>query len=624
MSFTSAGVLAEKTQDFITSLTPIVLLNSSPTIIRLVGSSTQEIYLPDATTCFVGMRYMIINRSTQNCTIRYQDGSFFKLLVTDKEFEFRLTDDSSANGDWTSVFKGDGEETSPLKLYASSPPNALLNIGPSTVAAGDTAGLASSPVDGLVLATATITINFQTGAIVGGTVTLGVGGPALVLPSTTVGSFRRFVFSAQSDGSIAVAYSAESLSLGSLTNAGILLEILGGRPLGYLNVEATAATAFKTPGSATNIIENSVGGIPHIFRFGVDAGNLTLGNLVGASTPGSILFSDTNSKLAENNTDLFWDESNSRLGVGTNTPTAVVDILGDVVVNSAATGVMSNFTSTHAGGIAFRAAVTNTGASAAYFIDGNAGNASEAVYIAKLGTGACINALSNGSGIGLILGGTSTGNRLAFQGSTSGTLGINVPAAVTSYNVILPAAQGVANSFLGNDGSGNLSWSIPSGSFSPYTKRVGPGEAYTTLTSVAAAAVAGDWILVTGNTADSADVDFTTNDIHIDWEPNAVSTFNGGAHTNMLILSGNRIKTNRMRISCSPSAGALRGVYVTGIACQVLGGHVTFDTAQSITTGVHVSGSYGQYLLTIENGGGATLGTAFSDTGVNSTMVVGP
>lgn len=45
-----------------------------------------------------------------------------------------------------------------------------------------------------------------------------------------------------------------------------------------------------------------------------------------------------------------------------------------------------------------------------------------------------------------------------LKGSSSGTLTIAVPATVTSHTLTLPAAQGSANSFLRNDGSGGLTW----------------------------------------------------------------------------------------------------------------------------------------------------------------------
>lgn len=50
---------------------------------------------------------------------------------------------------------------------------------------------------------------------------------------------------------------------------------------------------------------------------------------------------------------------------------------------------------------------------------------------------------------------------IGLTGSSSGTLTISAPATVTAHTLTLPAAQGAANSFLKNDGSGGLSWGVP-------------------------------------------------------------------------------------------------------------------------------------------------------------------
>lgn len=43
-----------------------------------------------------------------------------------------------------------------------------------------------------------------------------------------------------------------------------------------------------------------------------------------SGTAGSVLFLDGNLKLAQDNSNLFWDDSNNRLGVGTSAPTGKV------------------------------------------------------------------------------------------------------------------------------------------------------------------------------------------------------------------------------------------------------------------------------------------------------------
>ncbi len=64
-------------------------------------------------------------------------------------------------------------------------------------------------------------------------------------------------------------------------------------------------------------------------------GNIT-GNFVGVINPsftlGSIPFQGTTA-LAEDNANLFWDETNNRLGIGTNTPTVALDVVGDFKID---------------------------------------------------------------------------------------------------------------------------------------------------------------------------------------------------------------------------------------------------------------------------------------------------
>lgn len=47
---------------------------------------------------------------------------------------------------------------------------------------------------------------------------------------------------------------------------------------------------------------------------------------IAGGTAGSILFIGTNKELQQDNANLFWDDSNNRLGVGTATPTQSLEI----------------------------------------------------------------------------------------------------------------------------------------------------------------------------------------------------------------------------------------------------------------------------------------------------------
>jgi hypothetical protein len=48
--------------------------------------------------------------------------------------------------------------------------------------------------------------------------------------------------------------------------------------------------------------------------------SIAIGETISGNTPGGILFGDAANELAQDATQLFWDDTNNRLGVGTNTP----------------------------------------------------------------------------------------------------------------------------------------------------------------------------------------------------------------------------------------------------------------------------------------------------------------
>lgn len=54
--------------------------------------------------------------------------------------------------------------------------------------------------------------------------------------------------------------------------------------------------------------------------------NVTIGEKVTNGLPGSVLFIDALNNLAQNNTKFYWDYTNNRLGIGTNTPTALISL----------------------------------------------------------------------------------------------------------------------------------------------------------------------------------------------------------------------------------------------------------------------------------------------------------
>jgi len=60
----------------------------------------------------------------------------------------------------------------------------------------------------------------------------------------------------------------------------------------------------------------------------------------GAFTNGSVLFA-LGASISQDNSNLFWDNTNKRLGVGTNTPTTAVDVAGEVKATQVTTNTIS-------------------------------------------------------------------------------------------------------------------------------------------------------------------------------------------------------------------------------------------------------------------------------------------
>lgn len=53
------------------------------------------------------------------------------------------------------------------------------------------------------------------------------------------------------------------------------------------------------------------------------SGGMAIGGSITSATAGSVLFAGTAGVLAQDNANFFWDDTNNRLGVGTNTPDAI-------------------------------------------------------------------------------------------------------------------------------------------------------------------------------------------------------------------------------------------------------------------------------------------------------------
>jgi len=182
--------------------------------------------------------------------------------------------------------------------------------------------------------------------------------------------------------------------------------------------------------------------------------NLYASNIyLSGFTPGSVIFAGASGLLSQNNSQFFWDNTNSRLGIGTNSftagdPSLKLEIAGNIYVDKL---IDRNNTS--------------------YGID-PAGNTLLGNYSLYTAYGAILAGASGNVGIG-----TTSPNQTL---SVAGTLGILEGGASPQYYTIfqggdqsanitytLPTSI-VANGFLRTDASGVLSWTttIPATSVS--------------------------------------------------------------------------------------------------------------------------------------------------------------
>lgn len=159
------------------------------------------------------------------------------------------------------------------------------------------------------------------------------------------------------------AFSADEwqLNANNLTpsNAGNRVQI-GGAPddgnsfLTIKNRFGIYGNGYRTTFETSNQTANIAYGLPGVSQVGClkndGSGNLTwgacgsgggmeIGGTVTSGTAGSLLFVGTGPVLSQDNSNIYWDNTNNYLGVGTNTPTSRTNIVSDLLSVSAPASV---------------------------------------------------------------------------------------------------------------------------------------------------------------------------------------------------------------------------------------------------------------------------------------------
>jgi hypothetical protein len=95
----------------------------------------------------------------------------------------------------------------------------------------------------------------------------------------------------------------------------------------------TTLAATDIPSGSTNYIQNISSGT-QTASFAV-SGNGSVGGTLSlpSLTTGSVLFTGASGLVSQNNANFFWDNTNNRLGLGTNTPNSTLEVGGTVAAS---------------------------------------------------------------------------------------------------------------------------------------------------------------------------------------------------------------------------------------------------------------------------------------------------
>ena len=93
----------------------------------------------------------------------------------------------------------------------------------------------------------------------------------------------------------------------------------------YLQTVAVDGVTITGDGTVGNPLVAAGGG----------GGGVSIGDTITGATQGSVLFTGASSALAQDNSNLFFDDSNNRLGIGTNSPSHTLHVRNQTVAASA-------------------------------------------------------------------------------------------------------------------------------------------------------------------------------------------------------------------------------------------------------------------------------------------------
>ena len=208
--------------------------------------------------------------------------------------------------------------TSPDITTSITTPSTTFSIANTTATTGNLFGAATTMTIGGTPTTA-ITHNYSTNATAAATtktINLGTGGAASSTTNINIGSANGGTTTVNSPTLAATIFNASTgFRIGGAATSRKMLVGNG------TNFVASTET-WAVPGTSGNVLTsdgtNWISAAP--------AGGMAIGGSITSATQGSVLFAGASGVLAQDNSNLFWDNTNKRLAIGSTTTTFDIDV----------------------------------------------------------------------------------------------------------------------------------------------------------------------------------------------------------------------------------------------------------------------------------------------------------